>query len=166
MLNITCYICGIFLHYNFRLSSNYVIAVTDFFIFLCTKILFHFVGRPYYRSSLWYSISSVYRLSVRCLSICNVLYCGEMVRPSEKVSEGANRKPGSKSSFFGSPTYFYFQFRLYGHRDGRFWLIFGRIFGTQSWEFPKSRVTTLFTRPATVRKSKLYVKSQNVSVET
>ena len=28
------------------------------------------------------------------------MYCGEMVRPSEKLSEGANRKPGSKSLFF------------------------------------------------------------------
>jgi len=82
-------------------------------------------GRPYYRSSLWYSISSVCRLSVVCLSsVCNVLYCGKTVRPSEKVSEGVNRKPGSKSSFFGSPPYFYFRFRLYSHRDGRFWLIF------------------------------------------
>jgi len=26
--------------------------------------------------------------------------------------------------FFGSPSYFYFQFRLYGHRNGRFCLIF------------------------------------------
>jgi len=48
------------------------------------------------------------------------MYCGETVRPSEKLSEGVNRKPGSKSSFFGSPPYFYFRFRLYGHRDGRF----------------------------------------------
>jgi len=38
-------------------------------------------------------------LSVVCrsLSVCNVLYCGKTVRPSEKVSEGVNRKPGSKS---------------------------------------------------------------------
>jgi len=43
-----------------------------------------------------------------------------MVRPSEKVSEGVNRKPGSKSWFFGSPPYFYFRFRLYGRRDSRF----------------------------------------------
>ena len=77
-------------------------------------------GRPYYRSSLWYSMSSV------GLSVCNVLYCGKTVRPSEKVSEGVNRKPGSKSSFFGSPPYFYFRFRRYGHRDGRFCLIFAR----------------------------------------
>ena len=37
------------------------------------------------------------RLSSVCLSVCDVLYCGETVRPSEKVSEGVNRKPGSKS---------------------------------------------------------------------
>ena len=72
-------------------------------------------GRPYYRSSLWYSMSSV---------VCNVLYCGKTVRPSQKGSEGVNRKPGSKSSFFGSPPYFYFRFRRYGHRDGLFCLIF------------------------------------------
>ena len=36
------------------------------------------------------------RLSVY-LSACNVLYCGKTVRPSEKLSEGVNRKPGSKS---------------------------------------------------------------------
>jgi len=29
--------------------------------------------------------------------VCDVLYCGEMVRPSEKVSEEVNKKPGSKS---------------------------------------------------------------------
>jgi len=43
------------------------------------------------------------------------------------VSEGVNRKPGSKSSFLGSLPYFYFRFRRYGHRDGRFCLIFARI---------------------------------------
>jgi len=38
------------------------------------------------------------RLSVcRRLSVCDVLYCGETVRPSEKLSEGVNRKPGSES---------------------------------------------------------------------
>jgi len=68
-------------------------------------------------------------------SVCNVLYCGKTVRPSKKVSEGVNskklsegvnRKPGSKSSFFGSPPYFYFRFRRYGHRGGRFCFIFAR----------------------------------------
>ena len=79
------------------------------------------LGRPYYRSCLWHDVSPV------CLSVvCDVLYCGETVRPSEKVSEGVNRKPGSKSLFFGSPPYFYFRFRRYGHRDGRFCLIFAR----------------------------------------
>ena len=82
----------------------------------------------------WPTVLSVERmvqcvvcLSVVCrLSVCNVLYCGEMVRSSEKVSEGVNRKPGSKSSFFGSLPYLYFRFRRYGHRDGRFCLIFAR----------------------------------------
>ena len=44
---------------------------------------FCLIGRPYYRSSLWYTLSSVC-LSV-CLSsvvVCNVLYCNKMVRPS------------------------------------------------------------------------------------
>ena len=54
--------------------------------------------------------------SVDCLSsVCDVLYCGKTVRPSDKLSEGVNRKPGSKSWFFGSPPYFYFRFRLYCH---------------------------------------------------
>jgi len=79
-------------------------------------------GRPYYRWSLWHDVSFVV-----CLSVCDVLYCGKAVRLSEKVSEGVNRKPGSKSSIFGSPPYFYFRFRRYGHRDGHFCLIFARI---------------------------------------
>jgi len=83
-------------------------------------------GRPYYRSSLWYSMSSVCSLS----SVCDVLYCGKTVRPSEKVSEGVNRKPGSKSWFFGSSPYFYFRFGHYGHGDGRLFLIFAR---TAQW---------------------------------
>ena len=62
-------------------------------------------GRPYYQSCLWHDVSSV----------CDVLYCGKTVHPSQKVSEGVNRKPGSKSSFFGSLPYFYFWFRRYGH---------------------------------------------------
>ena len=64
---------------------------------------------------------------VVCLSVvCDVLYCGKTVRPSEKLSEGVNRKPGSKNWFFGSAPYFYFRFHRYGHRDGRFCLIFAR----------------------------------------
>jgi len=45
------------------------------------------IGRAY---------GTVCRLSV-CPSVCNVLYCGKTVRPSEKLSEEVNRKPGSKS---------------------------------------------------------------------
>jgi len=67
------------------------------------------------------------RLSVCRLSVvCDVLYCGKMVHLSEKLSEGVNRKPGSEGWFFGSPRYFYFWFRVYGHWDGRFCLIFAR----------------------------------------
>jgi len=80
--------------------------------------------------SFWPTVLSVVPL-VQCvvcrLPVCNVLYCGETVRPSEKVSEGVNRKPGSKSPFLGLPPYFYFWFRCYGHQDGRFCLIFARI---------------------------------------
>ena len=53
-----------------------------------------------------------------------LMYCGETVRFRKKVSEGVNSKPGPKSSFFGSPPYFYFRFRRYVRRDGRFCLIF------------------------------------------
>ena len=83
-------------------------------------------GRPYYRSSLWYSVSSV---------VCIVLYCGETVRPSEKVSEGVNRKSGSKSSFFGSLPYFYFRFHRYGHQDGRFCFTFAQqsVLDCRNW---------------------------------
>ena len=69
---------------------------------------------------------SVYRRLSVCLSVCDVLYCGETVRPSKKLSEGVNRKPGSKNLFLGSPPYFCFRFHRYGHRDGRFCLIFAR----------------------------------------
>jgi len=84
-------------------------------------------------SFYWPTVLSVEPMvhCVVCLSlsvvVCNVLYCGKTVRPSEKVSEGVNRKPGSKSLFLGSPPYFYFRLRRYGHQDGRFCLIFARI---------------------------------------
>jgi len=41
-----------------------------------------------------------------CLSVCDVLYCGKTVRPSEKLSEGVNRKSGSKSWFFSVAAIF------------------------------------------------------------
>jgi len=44
---------------------------------------------------------------VHCLSVvCDVLYCGKTVRPSKKLSEGVNRKPGSKSRFFSVAAIF------------------------------------------------------------
>ena len=41
-------------------------------------------------------VQCVVCLSV-CMSVCNVLYSGKTVHPSQKVSEGVNRKPESKS---------------------------------------------------------------------
>ena len=78
-----------------------VVCMHDLISLFLKLIVLSVFGRPYYRSSLWYTVSSVCHLSVCRLSVCDVLYCGEMVHPSEKVSEGVNRKPGSKSWFFG-----------------------------------------------------------------
>ena len=83
-------------------------------------------------TGFWPTVLSVVPLArcVVCLSVClssssvcDVLYCGKTVRPSEKVSEGVNRKSRSKSWFWGLPPYFYFRFRRYSHQDGRFCLI-------------------------------------------
>jgi len=58
----------------------------------------------------WPTVLSV-ELLVHCVVcrhlsvVCDILYCGETVCPSKKVSEWVNRKPGSKSSFFGSPIF-------------------------------------------------------------
>ena len=44
------------------------------------------------------TIGRAYGTACRLSSVvCDVLYCGKTVRPSQKVSEGVNRKPGSKS---------------------------------------------------------------------
>ena len=48
------------------------------------------------------------------------------VKIEEKLLWRAYRKSPTLFRFFGSPTYFYFRFRLYGHRDGCFCLIFAR----------------------------------------
>ena len=98
------------------------------------------------QKDFWPTVLSVEPM-VQCVvcrlssSVCRRLwrfYCGKTVRPSQKLSEGVNRKPGSKSSFLGSPPYFYFRFRRYGHRDGRFCLIFARtakqsVLGGRNW---------------------------------
>jgi len=41
-----------------------------------------------------------------------------------KIEEKLLRKSPTLFRFFGSPSYFYFRFRLYDHQDGRFCLIF------------------------------------------
>ena len=44
----------------------------------------------------------------------------------EGLREAINEVINALSIFGGLPPYFYFRFRLYGHRDGRFCLIFAR----------------------------------------
>jgi len=78
-----------------------------------------FLGRRHISTSGFAATAT--ETAVFCL-----MYCGETVHPREKLSEGVNRKPGSNNWFFGSPPYFHFRFRRYGHRDGRFCLIFAR----------------------------------------
>ena len=46
------------------------------------------------------------------------------IKIEEKLLWGAYRKSPMLFRFFGSPPYFYFRFRLYRHRVGRFCLIF------------------------------------------
>ena len=46
------------------------------------------------------------------------------VKIEEKLLQRAYRNSPTLFRFFGSSPYFYFWFRLYGHRDGRFCLIF------------------------------------------
>ena len=48
------------------------------------------------------------------------------VKIEEKLLCRAHRKSPTLFQFLGLPPYFYFRFRLYGHRDGRFCLIFAR----------------------------------------
>jgi len=48
------------------------------------------------------------------------------VKIEKKLLCGAYRKSPMLFRFFGSLPYFYFRFHLYGHRDGRFCLIFAR----------------------------------------
>ena len=49
-----------------------------------------------------YAIARIcYGNSVCLSSVSDVLYCGETVRPSEKVSEGVNRNQGQKVDFLG-----------------------------------------------------------------
>jgi len=62
-------------------------------------------------------------LSVVCLSVTFCIVAKWYVLAKNCLKERIGNQ-GQKSSFLGSPPYFYFRFRLYGHRDGRFCLIF------------------------------------------
>jgi len=62
---------------------------------------------------------------VACLST-KVAISLKRVKIEETLLWRAYRKSSTLFRFFGSPPYFYFRFRLYGHRDGRFCLIFAR----------------------------------------
>jgi len=79
-----------------------------------------FFGQPYYRSHLWYSVSSV------CLSsvFCDILYCGKMYVLAKNCLKERIGNQSQKVDFLGSAPYFYFRFYLYGHRNGCFCLIF------------------------------------------
>jgi len=46
------------------------------------------------------TIGQAFGTLCRLSFVCDVLYCGETVRPSEKLSEGVNRKPGQKVDFW------------------------------------------------------------------
>jgi len=59
-----------------------------------------------------------------CSATCG--QCERTIKIEEKLLWRAYRKWPTLFRFFGSPPYFYFRFRLYGHRDGRFCLIFAR----------------------------------------
>jgi len=48
------------------------------------------------------------------------------VKIEEKLIWRAYRKSPTLFRFFGSPPYFYFRFRVYGHQDGCYCFIFAR----------------------------------------
>ena len=83
------------------------------------------------KSDFWPTVLSVAPLAhcVVCLSsVClsSVTFCivaKRYVLAKNCLKERIGNQ-GQKVCFFGSPPYFYFRFRRYGHRDGRFYLIF------------------------------------------
>jgi len=87
-----------------------------------------------FRYAFWPTILSVAPLVHRlaCLSsVCrlsSVTFCivaKRYVLAKNCLKERTGNQ-GQKVYFSGSPPYFYFRFRLYGHQDGRFCLIFAR----------------------------------------
>jgi len=73
------------------------------------KLLFIYLlfGRPYYQLRLWYTVSSV------CLSVTFYIVAKWCVL-AKKLSEGVNRKPGTKSWFIWVATIFLLPVSLYG----------------------------------------------------
>jgi len=63
---------------------------------------------------------------VACWSTKAAAISLKRVKIEEKLLWRAYRKSPTLFRFFGSPPYFYFRFRLHGHWDGRFCLIFAR----------------------------------------
>jgi len=86
-------------------------------------------------SDFWPTVLSVVPLA-RCvvcrLSVCRRLWRFVLWRNGTSTVLAKNclkewiGNQGQKVDFFGSLPYFYFRFRRYGHRDGRFCLIFAR----------------------------------------
>jgi len=79
------------------------------------------------RFALWPTLLSVAPL-VQCVvcRLSSVTFCiatKRYVLAKNCLKERIGNQ-GQKVDFGGSPSYFYFRFRLYGHRDGRFCLIF------------------------------------------
>ena len=62
---------------------------------------------------------------VACWSI-KVAISLKRVKIEEKLLWRAYRKSPTLLRVFGSPPYFYFRFRVYGHRNGRFCRVFAR----------------------------------------
>ena len=91
-------------------------------IWMCRKIQWFLADRTIGRA-LWHGVV--------CLSVClssSVTFCivaKRYVLAKKCLKEWIGNQ-GQKVHFFGSPPYFYFQFCRYGHRDGRFCLIFAR----------------------------------------
>ena len=83
-------------------------------------------------SHFWLTILSVVPLawcvvclSVICVSVTFCIVAKQYVLAKKCLKKWIGNQ-GQKVDFFWSPAYFYFRFRLYGHRNGCFCLIFAR----------------------------------------
>jgi len=83
-------------------------------------------GRPYVLS-IGRAFGTLCRLStVVCLSSVTFCIVAKRYVLAKNCLKERIGNHGRKVVFLGSPPYFYFRFRLYGHRYGRFYLIFAR----------------------------------------